>query len=43
MSMGLVVLIVWLLNITENHSVNIHKNSNILFTQKSKTAAYAEA
>ena len=32
MSMGLVVLIIWLLNITENHSVNIHKNSNSLFT-----------
>ena len=31
MSMGLVVLIVWLLNITENHCVNT-PNSNILFT-----------
>ena len=27
----------------EYHSVNIHKNSNSLFTQKPKTAAYAEA
>ena len=41
MSMGLVVLIVWLLSITENHCVNT-PNSN-MFTQKPKTAAYALA
>ena len=31
MSMGLVVLIIWLLNITEHHCVNT-PNSNSLFT-----------
>ncbi len=41
MSMGLVVLIIWLLSITE-HRVNT-PYSNSLFTQKPKTAAYAEA
>lgn len=29
MSMGLVVLIVWLLNITENHSVNTHQTQAV--------------
>ncbi len=46
MSMGLVVLSVWLLNITENHCVNTPKLKQFvyaLFTQKPKTAAYAEA
>ena len=46
MSMGLVVLIIWLLNITENHSVNIQQLKQFvyaLFTHKLKTAAYAEA
>ena len=46
MSMGLVVLIIWLLNITEHHCVNT-PNSNSLFTyclrRNKKTAAYAEA
>ncbi len=42
MSMGLVVLIIWMLSITEHHCVNT-PNSNSLFTQKPKTAAYAEA
>ncbi len=42
MSMGLVVLIIWLLSFTEYHCVNT-LNSNSLFTQKLKTAAYAEA
>ena len=32
MSMGLVVLIIWLLSITEHHCVNT-PNSNSLFTQ----------
>ena len=45
MSMGLAVLIVWLLSITENHCVNT-PNSNSLFTHclriNEKTAAYAE-
>ena len=31
MSMGLVILIIWLLNITEHHCVNT-SNSNRLFT-----------
>lgn len=46
MSMGLVVLIVRLLSITENHCVNIPKLKQFvyaLFTQKPRTAAYAEA
>ena len=38
MSMGLVVLIIWLLNITEHHCVNT-PNSNSLFTQLHKKAA----
>ena len=29
MSMGLVVLIIWLLNITENHSVNTHQTQTV--------------
>ena len=39
MSMGLVVLIVWLLNITEHHCVNT-PNSNSLFTQLHKKSSY---
>ena len=42
MSMDLFFLIIWLLGITEHHCVNT-PNSNSLFTQKPKTAAYAEA
>ena len=37
MSMGLVVLIIWLLSIIEYHNVNI-PNSNSLFTQKPKNS-----
>ena len=38
MSMGLVVLIIWLLNITEHHCVNT-PNSNSLFTQLHKKSS----
>ena len=43
MSMGLVVLIIWLLNITENHSVNIQQLKQFvyaLFTQEFVTFHY---
>ena len=46
MSMGLVVFIIWLLNITEHYCVNTPK-LNRLFThclrRNQKTATYAEA